>query len=216
MQQGLSPLGALWKAKKYILFDLRFGSLGNCPGTLFTAHKSCLPRGKGNVFYTQKMLTSPLLKPSSPIPFLSLSLEQELRRCEGMASGHRGKWFQGNKMSSGLVIWDSQLNKSPLPWDSLFSTRREKCSQWPPGWIWVLILNLPASLRKKRGFFFVCFVLLLFFRISSLMVRWRWQVWFAQPPSALVNPSLLARGAGTPSARALGGLEAGGETSFLF
>lgn len=42
------PETALWKAKKYILFDLRFGSSGHCPGTLFTADKSCLLHGKSN------------------------------------------------------------------------------------------------------------------------------------------------------------------------
>jgi len=74
VQQGLSPLGAaLWKAKKYTLFDLRFGSLGNCPGTLFTAHKTCLPHGKGNLFFKQKLLTLPLWKPSSCLLFRTVS-----------------------------------------------------------------------------------------------------------------------------------------------
>lgn len=66
----LSPLDtALWKAKKYILFDLKFGSSENCPGTLYTAHKSCLPQGKDNIFLKWKLLPISLFKALTTYPF---------------------------------------------------------------------------------------------------------------------------------------------------
>lgn len=120
VQQGLSPLGAtLWKAKKYILFDLRFGSIRNCPGTLFTAHKTSLSHGKGKFFFQAKSAHHPIIEALLLHSLSSLSLEQGLGMCADMASGHRG-----NKMSSGLLVWIvKEITMAP---DSLFSTR-EKC-----------------------------------------------------------------------------------------
>lgn len=99
IQQDLSPLGAaLWKAKKYILFDWRFGSLGNYPGTLFTAHKTCLPHGKDKKnFFFQAKKCSLSHYWSPPSPFSSLTLwsrdrghsQAWLQRTEAM------KWVQG-------------------------------------------------------------------------------------------------------------------------
>lgn len=46
---------ALWKARRYIQFDLRFGSADNCAGTyLFITHKSCLAQRNSNFFLTGK------------------------------------------------------------------------------------------------------------------------------------------------------------------
>lgn len=134
------------------------------------------------------MLTLPLLKPSFSI-LVPYSLEQGQGTFTGMASGHRG-----DEMSSRLLIWIvKEITIAP---DSLFSTK-EKCSQWPPGWILVLIWNPLASRRRKRFLFLFLFSP----RISSLTVRWGWQIFGAQtpppwsiPPSSPVEPGPLLQG----------------------
>ena len=88
---------ALWKAKKYILFDLRFGTSGNCPGTLFTAYKSCLPHGKGNIFLKQKLLTIPIFKALFSDPPSSHTLWSRNQ-------GNVSTWFHGTVSSDSRLM----------------------------------------------------------------------------------------------------------------